>query len=306
MGIKDEKAARLAAMLRKAKKVNQEASAEGQPLDSTVSVPPEVEPEDDPVVSLVGLMTWTLSRFVEPMETLVEALPRLLEMSTSQPSSSTPNASYEADAKWKKDVSELLRQLTTAVDGKQLDDSSKKMQDASTQMDGSARELWKATASANKVADVLKDQTDRSIEAIKQQSLKEVRGSVAKVEAAAVARMTEAEEKSAKRLRYAVETAERYEQRGFWSVLASFGISLMPVAATVLGFVVLIVTGWTCWEWAAVVDVSTVMRIGRITLVAAMTASTFWGGYRMTRWLSETFEGWKAKGKPRSTAHNRR
>lgn len=103
----------------------------------------------------------------------------------------------------------------------------------------------------------------------------------------------------ARRVKELTTAAEKLEAKQLWTAAGAFALALMPLAAVLLGAVV-IVAG-VLWSWeigtAAAEDYGAIRRLVAIIMVILFSLAALFGLLWSWRWAADTMEGWRAQKK---------
>lgn len=224
-------------------------------------------------------------RQAETEETLREMHQRL----TSQQSGSTPGSS----GNFEKRLSEIEKTLSVLAENLNGD----ALTTASEGQAKTAARLEKIAASVSKEATALTAESQAVQKRVVVAAEKHM-GDYAKK----LATFVEAREKeAAERTERAIAVATSLDQKAAWSAFAAIALGLLPIAGTVLAFLILATSFIGGWQWALAAGWETARwtTIGRVLLLGLGTIGALGALTYAVRWVAGLVGDWKVKGVPR-------
>jgi len=242
----------------------------------------------------VAGLTAAINKLVEKQSSDMRSLSgRLTMMEQQQPSSPPPSNAASAIEPVRQRLDEIektLSVLADSVSGNDLRSATKALSAETKDITSASKQ---AAADARKAADAA-EKAAGAVDGVRAAAAKEIRVVANAVVNKAEKAMDDGEKAKAARVERLVAAADKVAARRYWDALGALVLALVPAAAILMSWTVLVGGVFYAWELVTT-DGSTPELISKGLLFVLAVGAVLWGLWRSLVWVYGVVSDWRRR-----------
>lgn len=240
----------------------------------------------------VAGLTTAINKLIEKQSSDTRSLSgRLTMMEQQRPSSPPPSSAASAIEPVRQRLDEIEKTLSVLADSVSGKDLARATTELKSEAKGITSASNRAATDARKAADAAEEAAG-AVDGVRAAAAKEIRTVATAVVNKAEKAMDDREKVRAARVERLVAAADKVAARRYWDALGAFVLALVPAAALLMGWTVLVGGVFYAWELVTT-DGSKLELISKGLLFVMAVGAALWGLWRSLVWVYGVVGGWR-------------